>query len=309
MFATAADSSTVHDIEMEPLAVPGHRRRRSSLMNGANGARSSRPRAHSLRNAAGGPGQDEPKISEEDADTDVGSRSPARDDRSGTGSDSDSDLRDDEETGLADRDRRRKRSKKLRNTRLDQRVAKSRTHEPITDEERRLADKDVMRRLTVNGLLILLWYLFSLSISLVSCRPGSLDRPTEPGQPVADFLCLWLRQYNKWMFDGDHLNFKFPLFTTSMHMLVQFALASLVLYLIPSLRPQGRHTSDLGRSRHESEPERSLMTKMFYLTRIGPCGAATGLDIGLGNTSLQFITLTFYSEFPCDCPNSLLGRI
>ena len=39
------------------------------------------------------------------------------------------------------------------------------------------------------------------------------------------------------------------------------------------------------------------MTKMFYLTRIGPCGAATGLDIGLGNTSLKFITLTFYSKF------------
>lgn len=36
---------------------------------------------------------------------------------------------------------------------------------------------------------------------------------------------------------------------------------------------------------------------MFYLTRIGPCGAATGLDIGLGNTSLKFISLTFYSTF------------
>lgn len=38
------------------------------------------------------------------------------------------------------------------------------------------------------------------------------------------------------------------------------------------------------------------MTKMFYLTRIAPCGVATGLDIGLGNTSLKFITLTFYSK-------------
>lgn len=86
------------------------------------------------------------------------------------------------------------------------------------------------------------------------------------------------------------------MFTTACHMLVQFALASLILFLIPSLRPSNalRH-SDLGRSRHESEPERPLMTKMFYLTRIGPCGAATGLDIGLGNTSLKFITLTFYS--------------
>ena len=37
------------------------------------------------------------------------------------------------------------------------------------------------------------------------------------------------------------------------------------------------------------------MTRMFYLTRVTPCGAATGLDIGLGNMSLKFITLTFYS--------------
>lgn len=52
----------------------------------------------------------------------------------------------------------------------------------------------------------------------------------------------------------------------------------------------------MGQSRHELELDKPLMTKMFYLTRIGPCGAATGLDIGLGNTSLKFITLTFYSK-------------
>lgn len=104
-------------------------------------------------------------------------------------------------------------------------------------------------------------------------------------------------QYNKWMFDKNKLNFSFPLFTTSMHMLVQFALAALVLYFIPGFRPQASRNSDLGRSRHESEPTNApLMTKMFYFTRVGPCGAATGLDIGLGNMSLKFISLTFYSE-------------
>ena len=97
------------------------------------------------------------------------------------------------------------------------------------------------------------------------------------------------------MFDSDRLNFAFPLFTTSMHMLVQFSLASLVLFFVPSLRPGNRsHNPDLGPPRSESEP---LMSKLFYLTRIGPCGAATGLDIGLGNTSLKFITLTFYSTY------------
>lgn len=98
------------------------------------------------------------------------------------------------------------------------------------------------------------------------------------------------------MFDSGQLNFAFPLFTTATHMLVQFTLSGLVLFFIPSLRPfHTQHSSDLGRSRHEAEPDRPIMTKMFYLTRIGPCGAATGLDIGLGNTSLKFITLTFYS--------------
>src|SRR4051812_37419290 len=101
------------------------------------------------------------------------------------------------------------------------------------------------------------------------------------------------------MFDSSKLNFPFPMFTTSVHMLVQFSLASLVLFFVPSLRPHHGHRSDLGQSRYESEPDRSpLMTKMFYLTRIGPCGAATGLDIGLGNMSLRFITLTFYSTSP-----------
>lgn len=105
------------------------------------------------------------------------------------------------------------------------------------------------------------------------------------------------------MFDEDRLNFAFPLFTTSMHMIVQFFLSGLVLYLVPSLRPKATHESDMGRSRHEAEPANGSSNNnpvgfMFYLTRIGPCGASTGLDIGLGNTSLKFISLTFYSMFP-----------
>jgi solute carrier family 35 protein C2 len=97
------------------------------------------------------------------------------------------------------------------------------------------------------------------------------------------------------MFDPDRLNFKFPLFTTSAHMLIQFTLSLVVLYFAPSLRPQHKHNSDLGRSRHQAEPKQPLMTKWYYMTRIAPCGAATSLDIGMGNMSLEFITLTFYS--------------
>ena len=106
------------------------------------------------------------------------------------------------------------------------------------------------------------------------------------------------------MFDPEHLDFKFPLFTTSLHMVVQFTLACIVLYFFPHLRPRADSISnphDHGHIRRvASEAEKPLMTRMFYLTRIGPCGAATGLDIGLGNMSFRYISLTFFSElFQC----------
>ncbi|KAI1083598.1 triose-phosphate transporter family-domain-containing protein [Whalleya microplaca] len=270
-FASPA-SRRPEDIEMDPIAPAGHRRRRSTLTANPNNnipqpsnPRTSRPRSTSIKN----PGDPEAKISEENHAGDA-----SRSDERGDDSLSDEDLHDDEETGLTRKDKRRKRAKRRRNTRLDQRIARDK----ITDEERKEADQNVVKKLAVNAVLIGLWYLFSLSISL----------------------------YNKWMFDSGQLNFAFPLFTTATHMLVQFSLATLVLYFIPSLRPTSTpYSSDLGRSRHESEPERPLMTKMFYLTRIGPCGAATGLDIGLGNTSLKFITLTFYTM----CKSSSLAFV
>ncbi|KAL9943704.1 hypothetical protein ACHAQF_006558 [Verticillium nonalfalfae] len=261
---------------MEPMTGAGHRRRRSSLMQSVGAStpdRAARPRAQSLRTpGARAPGglAEEPKISEEAPDAFPSASADPADD-----SFSDEDLHDDEETGLTKKDRRRKRQKKRRNTLLDQRIARG---GDITAEEKKEADHNVVRNLAINASLILLWYIFSLSISL----------------------------YNKWMFDKDRLNFAFPLFTTSCHMLVQFALSGLVLYFIPSLRPQNaQHNSDAGRSRHETEPDRPLMSKLFYLTRIGPCGAATGLDIGLGNTSLKFITLTFYTM----CKSSSLAFV
>lgn len=109
--------------------------------------------------------------------------------------------------------------------------------------------------------------------------------------------------------DGEpDIVFPFPLFTTCVHMIVQFTLASLVLYLFPRFRP--RHDSinphappsqQRARSQSPPDPSKPIMTQWFYLTRIGPCGAATGLDIGLGNMSLKFISMTFYSM--C-CPYS-----
>lgn len=144
----------------------------------------------------------------------------------------------------------------------------------------------VLRKLIINGILIALWYTFSLFISI----------------------------YNKWMFDPTHLDFHFPLFTTCLHMIVQFILSFLVLSFMPQFRP--RYDSNMHKTtnptdtldempRAHEESWISLMTLKYYLTHIGPCGIATGLDIGLGNMSLKFISLTFYTM----CKSSSLAFI
>lgn len=80
-------------------------------------------------------------------------------------------------------------------------------------------------------------------------------------------------------------------------MVVQFILASTVLLIFPSLRP------DTARLNKDSdEPSKPLLTPLFYITRLVPCGTTTSLDIGLGNASLQTITLTFYTM----CKSSVL---
>ena len=78
---------------------------------------------------------------------------------------SDEDLHDDEETGLTTKDKTRKQKKRRRNTLLDQRIVKG--DKGIPNNEKKEADKSVARRLLINATLIGLWYIFSLSISLV----------------------------------------------------------------------------------------------------------------------------------------------
>ncbi|KAG6000476.1 hypothetical protein E4U43_001590 [Claviceps pusilla] len=283
--ATSSNSSTrnaahsgaaTNNIEMEP--IPGHRRRKSSLMNPVGGHSHpgipipGRPVTHHVRGQASLSLLEEPK---EHAET-SGRLGESGSSREGSGGDSssDEDLQDDEEMGLTRKDRSRKQKKRRKNMLLDNRIVREKNLSP---DEKKEADRNLVKNLFINGGLILLWYFFSLSISL----------------------------YNKWMFDKNHLNFAFPLFSTSTHMLVQFALSALVLLFVPSLRPKAAHNSDGGRSRHDTEPNGSIMSKMFYLTRIGPCGVATSLDVGLGNTSLKFISLTFYTM----CKSSSLAFV
>ncbi|KAI4173299.1 MAG: hypothetical protein LQ343_003010 [Gyalolechia ehrenbergii] len=189
---------------------------------------------------------------------------------------SDEALTDDEEAGLTRKDKRKRKGRKTINTKLDERIAGS-----MGASSWSLADRNVIKASLINALLIASWYLFSVSISV----------------------------YNKWMFSKKNLDFQFPLFTTCMHMAVQFLLASTVLYFIPHFRPgadsskaAGTHPPQPHREQSQGKP---LMTRMFYLTRIGPCGTATGLDIGLGNMSLRFVTLTFFTM----CKSSALAFI
>lgn len=129
-------------------------------------------------------------------------------------------------------------------------------------------------------------------------------------------MLTFLLSYNKWMFSAGNkgLDFHFPLFTTGLHMLVQFSLASLVLWILPRYRPQAAaDTFNLEQAQKraqryaDEEPveKQPLMTKTFYLTRITPCGTATALDIGLGNFSLRFISLTFFTM----CKSSVLAFV
>jgi hypothetical protein len=68
----------------------------------------------------------------------------------------------DEETGLTKRERRQ------RNRQYDQLDVRIGEHIPVSKHEARLADRDVVKKLLINSVLILLWYFFSLSISIVS---------------------------------------------------------------------------------------------------------------------------------------------
>ncbi|KAK6358718.1 Triose-phosphate Transporter [Orbilia blumenaviensis] len=192
----------------------------------------------------------------------------------------------------------------------------------VTDAEKRAADQNVVKDLAINCLLIGSWYIFSLGISV----------------------------YNKWMFSEKHLDFRFPLFVTSFHMLVQFSLSSLVMWYFVQFRPgyvdpkekkkverirssssssnasPNRGTEEsrplnagnesdsdedvedtrvLANETQEPGPKKPIMTKIFYATRVAPCGMATGLDIGLGNMSLKYISLAFYTM----CKSSSLAFV
>ena len=79
--------------------------------------------------------------------------------------DSDIDLEDDEEAGLNKHERQKYMKRKRQRDGLDARIAGT---PRVSKDEAKEADKSVLHRLLVNASLIGLWYIFSLSISIVS---------------------------------------------------------------------------------------------------------------------------------------------
>ncbi|KAI8061809.1 triose-phosphate transporter family-domain-containing protein [Gilbertella persicaria] len=123
-------------------------------------------------------------------------------------------------------------------------------NEPATKERQVQQRKSIVKTSAINLFWIFSWYIFATILSV----------------------------YNKWMFSEDHYNFRYPLFVTSVHMIVQFIFSGTSILLVPQLRPTKRPSvSD-------------------YIYKILPCALATSLDIGLSNLSLKTITLSFYSK-------------
>lgn len=62
------------------------------------------------------------------------------------------------------------------------------------------------------------------------------------------FFATILSVYNKWMFSSEYFNFPAPLFVTTLHMFVQFTLASIIRVFWPTqFRPERSPTpSDYG---------------------------------------------------------------
>lgn len=160
------------------------------------------------------------------------------------------------------------------------------------------------RNVLVSTVYVLLWYTFSVSLSV----------------------------YNKWMFSETGLDFNFPILTTSGHQLVQFLLASGVLFFTGKLGKSNKRYERLADDdisdpiiakdydddsseviRMETEPldmgvEENIITSRpinktqtrldwlkVYFISVVPCALASASDIGMGNVSFRFVTLTFYT--------------
>ncbi|KAH3663638.1 hypothetical protein OGAPHI_005039 [Ogataea philodendri] len=105
---------------------------------------------------------------------------------------------------------------------------------------------------------------------------------------------LLISLYNKWMFSDPTLNFKFPVLITACHQFVLFWLSCLTLTFWPKFRLNYVDPSKASAST-STESLSYFINPKVYVTKILPCALASAGDIGLGNSSLKYITISLYT--------------
>lgn len=152
--AISASSTSPHHIDsrMDSITPSGHRRRRSSLVNGSDGGKhtqwaDSRTKPNGLQdNYKWDDWSDDDGRGSEDGEVPVTEELDSLLEDEG--------LNDDEETGLTEPERRRRQGKRRRNSMLGERIAGS---SKITQEDKKEANQHFLKRIAINGLLIGLW--------------------------------------------------------------------------------------------------------------------------------------------------------
>lgn len=140
------------------LQPSGHRRRRSSMMSSLDTNQRVTRTKRSPRSSTIG---EDLKPGDRGSDDDSKSTS----DDMELNNFSEGDLQDDEETGLTAKSKAKRKKKKIRQQSMDHRIAGD---VKTTLDEKKEADWNVVKKSLMNGVLIGLWYIFSLSISIVS---------------------------------------------------------------------------------------------------------------------------------------------
>lgn len=153
-------------------AGDGHRRRRVQLMDGLeNGSsrkkRSSRKHAHRYRNALGASDQENKQLvysSDEGHGSDLSSRTTS-DDFELDRLNAEDPYSDDAETGMTKKDKKNRKRRRRTAIRMDERFA---GNIKVSKPAKRFSYSEIYKAWLINALLVASWYVFSLSISIVS---------------------------------------------------------------------------------------------------------------------------------------------
>lgn len=110
------------------------------------------------------------------------------------------------------------------------------------------------------------------------------------------FFSILLSVFNSFIISKSRYNFSYPLFLTSMHMLIHSILAYLIDFYC--LQKQTEVEEEI----IEQKADMKVADWLPFLV----CGIAAGLDIGLSNYSLKIVSLSFYTMVKSSTPIFIL---